>query len=593
MRPICWLHISDFHLRPADKWSQDVALESMCQNIKQQHDGGTEFDFVLVTGDIAFSGKIDEYLMAENFFNDLQSASGVPVQRIFCVPGNHDVDRSRQKLSFKGARSELSSQNQVDELLAGGDNLDTLLIRQENFRRFQNSFFAAQDRILTEDGLGYVSGMVFDEIKLAIIGLNSAWLAEGGLEDHGKLLIGERQVINALRLAQNQGETPHIVIGMAHHPLRLLQEFDHGPVHTLVEGGFDFFHCGHLHEPNTSLTGPGGSGCLTVAAGAAFQSREFHNSYSIVKLDLRRGTRSVQVYRYNHFNRAFSDSDTKDYPIEVIPLSLCSVNDLAVAIESQWPELRPLSFYLASILLGKKMDLPIPSQNGFVLGSVEVMQDQAEGSLKSKTLEFVTFTNVLRVLSDSMSLDDILRAYGDSVEEYGKELMSLCKLNSELCGRLKIHNRDSQMLAGSEPRESFSHTLRLFDELASSQDWSLLREQAERHLAIDDPDVAAKGRRYLALALANSLEQTDKAEAIGHYRLLIGSDDVEFTDVGNLSLLLFDQECMDEAMDAVIEGIGRFPNKRMYYLEIGNKIVEAAGEKELRLRLYSAFEGQV
>ena len=480
MRPICWLHISDFHLRPADKWSQDVVLEAMCQNIKQQHDGGTEFDFVLVTGDIAFSGKAKEYLIAENFLKDLQVASGVPVHRIFCVPGNHDVDRSRQDMCFRGARHELSSQNQVDKLLAGGENLDTLLSRQENFRRFQSSFFTTQDRSETQDGLGYVSRVVIDEIKLAIIGLNSAWLAEGGLEDHGKLLIGERQVINALRLARNSEDPPHIVIGMAHHPLRLLQEFDQGPVHSLVEEGFDFFHCGHLHEPHTSLTGPGGAGCMTTAAGAAFQSREFHNSFSIVELDLRRGTRNVRVHRYNYPDRAFSNADAKEYPIEVIPVSLCSVCDLAAEIESQWPMLQPLSFYLASILLGKKKDLPIPTQNGYVFGSIEVMQDQPVGSLKNKTLEFVTFTNILRVLSDSTSLDHILREYGESVEQYGQELISICALNTELWDRLKSHNRDSQVLAGSEPQESFSHTLNLFEELADCQDWGLLREQAER-----------------------------------------------------------------------------------------------------------------
>ena len=592
MRPICWLHISDFHLRPADQWSQDVVLESMCENIKHQHYDGTEFDFVLVTGDIAFSGKAEEYLMAENFFNDLQSASGVPVHRIFCVPGNHDVDRDRQQLCFKGARGALSTPNQVDRILAGGEDLDALLTRQENFQRFQKAFFADQDRTLTEDGLGYVTRIAFDEIKLAIIGLNSAWLAEGGIEDHGRLLIGERQVINAFRLSKKPGDVPHIVIGMAHHPLRLLQEFDQGPVHTLVEKECDFFHCGHLHEPNSSLTGPGGSGCLTVSAGAAFESRESHNSYSIVKLDLRHGTRSVQAHRYNQRNRAFSDTDTNDYPFEVIPVSLCSVNDLAVAIEGQWPELQPISFYLASILLGKKKDLPIPSQNSYAFGAFELMQGQAESSLKSKTIEFTTFTNVLKVLSDSMCLNHILREYGGPVVDYGQELMSLSGLNSELRDRLKSHNSDSQVLAGTEPKEAFSNTLRLFDELANSEDWDLLREQAERHLPIGDANIATKARRYLALALANSLEQTDKGEAKKHYRFLIQSDIVESTDFGNLAILLFEQERMDEAMDAVIEGIGKFPDKGLYYLEIGHKIVEAAGKRELRLRLDSAIEEQ-
>ena len=470
--------------------------------------------------------------------------------------------------------------------------MDTLLTRQENFQRFQSSFFATQERDPTQDGLGYVSWMSIDDIKLAIIGLNSAWLAEGGLEDHGKLLIGERQVINALRLAQSHGDTPHIVIGMAHHPLRILHEFDLGPVHTLVEEGFDFFHCGHLHEPKTSLTGPGGSGCLTVAAGAAFESRHSHNAYSIVTLDLRHGLRSVQVYRYNHLNRAFSDTDARDYPIEVTPLSVCSVSNLAAAIGSQWPKLKPLSFYLASILLGKKTDIPIPSQDSYAFGSIEVMQDQPESSLKSKTLEFVTFTNVLRVLYDSISLTNILKEYGDPVGHYGQELISICELESGLWDRLKSHNRDSRMLAGSESQESFSHTLNLFDKLADSQDWGLLRDQAERHSRISDPNVTVKAKRYLALALAHSDEQAEKAEAIEQYRSLSQSEGVDFTDFGNLSSLLFETGRMDEAGDAVLNGIRKFPEKRTYYVRIGHRIVEATGDRELRLRLEGTIEEQ-
>ena len=592
MRPICWLHISDFHLRPADEWSQDVVLESMCQNIKQQHDSGTAFDFVLVTGDIAFSGKAEEYAIAKSFFKELELTSGVPLDRIFCVPGNHDVDRSRQSLCFRGARTMLSSQNHVDNLLAGGEDLDTLLTRQENYRNFQSSFFATQDRVSTEDGLGYVSMITIEDIRLAIVGLNSAWLAEGGVEDHGKLLVGERQLINAMRLAQAHGDAPHIVIGMTHHPLHLLQEFDRSIVLNFIEERCHFFHCGHLHTPTTSLMGPGGSGCLTVAAGAAFESRDSHNAYSIVKLDLRHGSRTVQVYRYNHLNRTFSETDAKDYPIEITPLSMCGVSELASAIESRWPELQSLTFYLASILLGKKKDLPIPTPEGYIFGSIEVMQDQPKSALKHPTIEFITFTNVLRVLYERESLTDIISNHGDPVGHYGQELISICESNSGLWDRLKSHNRDSQILAGSEPQESFSHTLNLFEELASSQEWCLLRDQGRRHSATSDPNVAVIAKRYMALALANSDEQGEKVGAIEQYRSLSQSEGADFTDFGNLASLLFEGGRMDEAGDAVLNGIRQFPEKRTYYVGIGHRIVEATGDRQLRLRLEGTTEEQ-
>ncbi len=33
MRPIRWLHISDFHIRVSEAWSQDVVLSAMCEGI--------------------------------------------------------------------------------------------------------------------------------------------------------------------------------------------------------------------------------------------------------------------------------------------------------------------------------------------------------------------------------------------------------------------------------------------------------------------------------------------------------------------------------------------------------------------------------
>ena len=592
MRPIRWLHISDFHLRPVDEWSQDVVLESMCRHIEQQYRSGTSFDFVLVTGDIAFSGQTEEYVLAKDFFNDLQLASGVPIERMFCVPGNHDIDRARQKLCFTGARTALSGPNQVDALLAGGEDLNTILSRQDNFRQFQCSFFAGQNRAQTQDGLGYVSWIAIEEIRVAIIGFDSAWLAEGGIEDHGKLLIGERQAINAMNLLHNRDDTPHIVIGMAHHPLHWLQEFDRGPVQNMLEEELHFFHCGHLHEPNTNITGYGGPACLTVAAGAAFESRNSHNAYSIVTLDILQGTRKVDVLRYNRLNHAFSRVDSKDYPIEVAPIAMCSLGELASAIETCWPKLGPYAFYLASLLLGKKTDIPVPSQEGYVFGSIEVMQDQSDSPLKRTTIEFMTFKNVLRVLYDRESLPDILKMHGGTVGRYGEELIAKCVSNPELLDRLISHNRDSRVLSTNEPRESFSHTLRLFHELASNQEWYLLREQAARHLTIDDLEVVSKVKRYLALALANSEEQTNKAAAIELYSTLAQSDNVGFTDLGNLATLLLAIGCVNEAGDAVLDGIEKFPERKAYYFEIGQRIVEATGNRELRRRIETATEEQ-
>jgi hypothetical protein len=105
-----------------------------------------------------------------------------------------------------------------------------------------------------------VSRLTVDDVRIAIAGLDSAWLAEGGAADHGNLLIGERQVINAINLAQECDDPPHIIVGMAHHPFHLLREFDRRTVQNRVERACHFFHCGHLHEPEARHAGPRGTG---------------------------------------------------------------------------------------------------------------------------------------------------------------------------------------------------------------------------------------------------------------------------------------------------------------------------------------------
>jgi 3',5'-cyclic AMP phosphodiesterase CpdA len=183
MRPISWLHISDFHICARDSWSQDLVLKAMCDSIYQQRKEGTSVDFILATGDIAFSGKADEYRLAAIFFDSISTASGVPKERVFCIPGNHDVDRERQKLCFIGAHNFIQSQNHIDLLLSPGEEIETLLKREEietllkreeNYRNFQYSYFTGQDKSWTDDGLGYVSCITIDDVRIGIIGLDSA-----------------------------------------------------------------------------------------------------------------------------------------------------------------------------------------------------------------------------------------------------------------------------------------------------------------------------------------------------------------------------------------------------------------------------------
>jgi len=54
-----------------------------------------ELDAVFFTGDLTFSGQVEQYKLATKMLDEVLDACGLATQRdkVFIVPGNHDVDR--------------------------------------------------------------------------------------------------------------------------------------------------------------------------------------------------------------------------------------------------------------------------------------------------------------------------------------------------------------------------------------------------------------------------------------------------------------------------------------------------------------------
>jgi predicted MPP superfamily phosphohydrolase len=590
MRPICWLHISDIHMRVSKIWSQDVVLKAMCEDITKQRKEGAAPDFILATGDLAFSGNVKEYKLVASFLDAVSAASGVPKDRIYCIPGNHDIDRERQKMCFAGTRQFAQSQNQIDDLLSSREDLETLLTREKNYRSFQRSYLKSQTRDWTDEGLGYVTLISVEKVRLAIVGLDSAWLAEGGVADHGKLLIGERQVINAIELANKSNA--HVIICMAHHPLQLLQDFDRRPIQNRIEGHCHFFQCGHLHEPEARAAGLTASGCLTLSAGAAYETRQSQNTYSIVTVDLMVGRRTVNTIQYRPANGDFISAGIGEYPIEIDPAATCTVGELAGAITAFQGSLAAFSHYLAALLLEQKAELPIPAQKGCVFGSLDVLRCQPDSELKRTTMGFIPFKNILRVFYKRTPLADIFARYGDAVAQYGAALQKACEANADLKSRLADAEKDALAMVTTAPASLFTHTVALLDEVAAEQDWLLLRNLAERHQDSSVPELARKARRCLALALSRSTEAEDTAHAISLYQSLISDANAEADDTAMLASLLGGAKRYDEAKSIVLGGIAKFPNKDAAFSEIGQRIVEATGDKEFRKQIDGTVEAR-
>src|SRR5690349_15288410 len=96
MSTVSWLHLSDWHQKGADfdrKAIRDALLEDLRLRTRISPSLGL-VDFVVFSGDLAFSGKDSEYRIAQcEFLEPVLNAVGITKDRLFLVPGNHDLNR--------------------------------------------------------------------------------------------------------------------------------------------------------------------------------------------------------------------------------------------------------------------------------------------------------------------------------------------------------------------------------------------------------------------------------------------------------------------------------------------------------------------
>lgn len=447
-------------------------MTAMCDDITRQHKA-SPVDFLLLTGDLAYSGDPEEYSLLPSFLNNLVTASGITRERVFTIPGNHDIARERQQFCFRGARSRLTNPSAVDEFLGNpeSENFKTLLAREHHYRHFQETYFAGQNRLPTADGLGYVAHLTIGGVRLSIMALDSSWLANGGPGDHGRLLIGERQVLHAIDLIEQHENPPQIVVAMSHHPPHLLIDFDRHATQSRIEDYCHFFHCGHLHKPEQRTAGLDPSGCVSLTAGASYEGREAQSSYTVVTLDLLSGKRTINTHSYNAGNQVFR-CHSSEYPIEVRPFAECGIEELAREIHAQtatpWPH------YLAALLLDHKTDIVIVYASERTTASVGFLERlPADTALRNETMAFFQLRYALRVHYGRRDLGTIVHDHKEAVIAYSEALLGYCSADPSLETRLRRLEEDSLRLSSAQPGGSFVHTANILLDLAADGEWEI------------------------------------------------------------------------------------------------------------------------
>ena len=302
------LHISDVHLSQTNYRDFQFVKDALLRDLADEKTIPKP-DIVCFSGDLVHAGGKDDdfYIAHEQLIEPVLKQLGVPPNRFFIVPGNHDIDRDEVRnnaIVEDGQFSSLSTREKlngfIDQFLVGADIAF-------NFRRLSN-YFEFHDLIndalhIRKTPFFCTSTLDINGVSLGIACLNSAWRCTGEEgRDYGRLLIGERAVTEA----SSDIASCDIRIAMMHHPLGWLREFDREDCRPLLMRDFDLILTGHTHRQSPEWQETPMGRAVFSEGGALYVSRRWFNGYCSIRFDTRGQQCEFTLRRYEDEPKKFS-----------------------------------------------------------------------------------------------------------------------------------------------------------------------------------------------------------------------------------------------------------------------------------------------
>lgn len=304
MQALNWLHISDLHFNKTNGWRDNAHREALLDHLQELFKASPNLkpDMLMCTGDIAFGTKSvdtmsDQYEKAKVFFDQLRAVCGsddipLPVERVFAVPGNHDVDRGAINADAQRTLTDWATNSEKHISLINSridakapEYIDSMR-RLTQYAEFIKKVLPHQ---IDEDGrCCYARVINVKGMKIGIAGFNTSWSCAGDEDDRNIWMGADWQFTNA-KVALKDAE---IRFCLMHHPYDWLNLADRNVCQTRLGHDFDFYLHGHTHDawvtPNTSV--------ITIAAGAV--NADSASEFGVNIASINRATGSGEIHLF-------------------------------------------------------------------------------------------------------------------------------------------------------------------------------------------------------------------------------------------------------------------------------------------------------
>lgn len=282
------LHLSDFHFKNENN-SIFHKMDKFINCIKSTV-SAKETLVIIITGDIAFSGKKQEYDTASSFINYLkESLNYTKNLYFFMVPGNHDCDFDLETSITKIVRDNLSISKKFD--IEYFNELNKLQVEYSNFMNELPSSLFSTNQIIFEDFVLYINC------------INSSWMS--------KL----NETTNSILIPQNTLEykfdtsKPIVSISCIHHPLNWI--IDSRNIGRIIDSNSDIVLLGHEHQ-NEGYIKENNDFCTIYSYAKEMQNTKEDNTSGFTLMNIKSiKDKFVEVYEFSWDSKKYIEKHNR------------------------------------------------------------------------------------------------------------------------------------------------------------------------------------------------------------------------------------------------------------------------------------------
>ncbi len=286
------LQFSDIHFKEGENsiLNKEVKLFEAIRNSTLEY----EEIFLLITGDISFSGKESEYEIGLSFLitlkDKIETYSKKKVQ-IITIPGNHDCDFS---IDNKARQNQLNIIQRLGDSAIDDSVINQCVEVQKNYFTFRNKI---QDTInpIYDHPLLSIYPFDYKDKRIIFHCYNTAYMSEKH-EQNGKLFYSTTLLPESVFNAKAD-----LVISLFHHPFNWLSPINRREFATHIHKTTDFYLTGHEHTSSTEMIDDLEENTVYHLEGSVLQDSEniFESEFKLVGFDLDTESFKTETYFWN------------------------------------------------------------------------------------------------------------------------------------------------------------------------------------------------------------------------------------------------------------------------------------------------------